>query len=136
MNIYTKHIVEFMAAKQARLKTVVPYFNYFNNNDMEYIQSLPENTVKKIWNILKETISDNYYFNSGLTTETCPFCILNQYIKNNSTCKSCNYHKNHGGFHQDGCSVDFINGFNKNYMKIAMALSKTWYKKIIREIDK
>ena len=130
MLTFNEKIIMFMKKKQDLLIELGIKDKYIIKKDEKVILSWEEDKCEKIWKKLIHNINEDL---TGLSTETCPFCIENK----SSTCVGCTYQINH-----EMCCVD-----NSTYNKILGKLlkqgygfsgepfTKSFYKSIIKEIN-
>lgn len=131
--VYQKLIVALMQAKKKRLPANLGRL-YFNDRDRTDILGWSDRRAKSVWEQIKLNCSESLDFISfsGLSSETCPFCVVND-------CNGCGYRKRHGDCFSD--SSDFRQiltalGRKKEGFKDANLLPKSFYIKTIKALEK
>jgi len=130
---YRKALIELMRRKANRLKEKARISNYFNRKDAAAIRSWKEDRAFYVWEKIKENIYTKSV--SGLTDETCPFCIyvrIFTYAPNSLiACKFCPYGECHGLCYSSGSDYYAINE-KVNHGEL---FPPDWYAKTIEEIE-
>ena len=127
---FRKALVKLMEEKARMLLSLGIYVPYFTDSDKGTIYSWNEEKARYILSRIIRAVEEG---GSGLSSDTCPFCIYYDNIPNNvSTCESCKYGENHGVCPMLDSDYNTIHNMLPTYS--SNIFTNDWYKRILRSI--
>ena len=135
-------LVMLMRKKQEQLNEwEIKTPKYSTKKDEKDILSWDIKEAREAWKLFKNNTKEGWAY--GLCAESCPFCLRSEATDNYMRCSECSYGDRHGECGDDNSSYsnilskieDIDNAADLNEDN-SVVLPGSFYKKIIKEIDK